>query len=148
MGVPVHIGGALGVSGTVSAAMEAEVHGIPGIASSIQVDISSWHTFGELDRTAAVHFTAALARQVLAVGLPPEVAVVNLDTPRGATVGTPARRTVQSRQPYYRQRVPAGARRYGEPLRLTVESVTLDRIELPGVRSRAWRQRWVPSQQC
>jgi 5'-nucleotidase len=125
-----NIGGALGISGTVSAALEAEVHGIPGIAASIQADISSWRTFGQVDWTAAMFFTAALAGQILDEGLPAEVALLNLNVPRGATTGTQVRRTVQSRQPYYVQRLPDGARVHADPLRLLVEAVVdEDRLE-------------------
>ena len=48
-----NVGGALGVSGTVSAALEAEAHGVPGIAASVQVDVASWRTFDDLDWRAA-----------------------------------------------------------------------------------------------
>src|SRR6476659_5586826 len=92
-----NIGGALGVSGTVSAALEAEAHGIPGIAASVQVDISSWGTFGDVDWTATRFFTRLLAGQVLADGLPDDVAVLNLNVPDSATPSTELRRTVQSR---------------------------------------------------
>ena len=74
-----NVGGALGVSGTVSAALEAEAHGVPGIAASVPVDVASWRKFDDLDWSAARHFTRALARQVLADGLPPEVAVLNVN---------------------------------------------------------------------
>jgi 5'-nucleotidase len=126
-----NVGGALGVSGTVAAALEAEVHGVPGIAASIQVDISSWRTFDELDWTAARYFTQALARQVLADGLPPDVAVLNLNIPRDATPTTEIRRTVQSRQPYYVHSLPEGTRVPTDPLRLQIAAkVDADQLEV------------------
>jgi 5'-nucleotidase len=125
-----NVGGALGVSGTVSAALEAEAHGVPGIAASIQVDVASWRTFDDLDWSAARYFTRALARQVLTDGLPPDVAVINLNVPRDATTETEIRRTVQSRQPYYVHSLPEGARVPTNPLRLGIAAfVDADRLE-------------------
>jgi 5'-nucleotidase len=125
-----NVGGALGVSGTVAAALEAEVHGVPGIAASVQVDIASWRTFDDLDWGAARHFTRALARQVLADGLPPDVAVINLNVPRAATPTTEIRRTVQSRQPYYVHSLPDGTRVPTDPLALRIAAtVDADRLE-------------------
>ena len=118
-----NIGGALGVSGTVSAALEAEAHGIPGIAASVQVDISSWRTFGDVDWTAARFFTRLLAGQVLADGLPDDVAVLNLNVPDSATPSTELRRTVQSRQPYYVHSLPDGIRVPADPLQLRIAAV-------------------------
>src|SRR6476661_426248 len=89
-----NVGGALGVSGTVSAALEAEAHGVPGVAASVQVDVTAWRTFTDVDWTAARHFTRLLAHQVLTEGLPDDVAVLNLNVPGGATPDTELRRTV------------------------------------------------------
>jgi 5'-nucleotidase len=115
-----NVGGALGVSGTVAAALEAEAHGIPGVAASVQVDVSAWRTFADVDWTAARHFTRLLARQVLTDGLPDDVAVLNLNVPDGASAHTELRRTVQSRQPYYVHSLPPGDRVAADPLRLQV----------------------------
>ena len=96
-----NIGGAIGVSGTVGAAFEADAHGIPAIAAAITAQTSEWRTFGAVDWTAARYFTRLLARQVLADGLPAGVSVLNLNVPRSATTRTELRKTVQGRQPYY-----------------------------------------------
>jgi 5'-nucleotidase len=117
-------GAAITVSGTVGAALEAELYGVPSIASSLQVDVSEWHGLGEQDWAAAGHFTRLLASQVLADGLPEEVGLLNLNVPRGATTATPVRRTVQSRQRYYVQAHP-GERTLSDPVRLRV-SVQVD----------------------
>jgi 5'-nucleotidase len=125
-----NVGGALGVSGTVAAALEAEAHGIPGIAASVQVDVTAWRSFADLDWTAARFFTRLLAEQVLADGLPDDVAVLNLNVPRAATVDTELRRTVQSRQPYYVHSLPDGDRVSTDPLRLSIAAVVdQDRLE-------------------
>jgi 5'-nucleotidase len=127
-----NIGGAIGVSGTVGAAFEADAHGIPAIAAAITAQVSEWRTFGTLDWTAAGHFTRLLARQVLDYGLPDGVSVLNLNVPRGATTRTELRRTVQSQQPYYVRRGPGSARPLDQPYQFPVEVVVdRDRLE-PG----------------
>jgi 5'-nucleotidase len=127
-----NIGGAIGRSGTVGAAFEADAHGIPAIAAAITAQVSEWRTFGTVDWTAARHFTRLLARQVLHQGMPEGVAVLNLNVPRGATTRTELRRTVQSRQPYYVGRGPGSARPLDQPYQFAVEVVVdWDRLE-PG----------------
>jgi len=127
-----NIGGAIGVSGTVGAAFEADAHGIPAIAAAITAQVSEWRTFGTLDWTAPRHFTRLLARQVLEHGMPAGVSVLNLNVPRGATTRTELRRTTQSQQPYYVRRPPEPARPLGQPHQLAVEVVVdRDRLE-PG----------------
>ena len=113
-----NVGGGLGVSGTIGAALQAQVFGVPGLASSLQVDVADWHSHAEKDWTTAAYFTRRLARQLLSEGFPDEVSVVNLNVPRNATRATELRRTVQSRVPYYVQSVP-GSRVLSEPVRLT-----------------------------
>ena len=127
-----NIGGAIGVSGTVGAAFEADAHGIPSIAAAITAQVSEWRTFGTLDWTASRHFTWLLARQVLHHGMPEGVSVFNLNVPRGATTRTELRRTVQSQQPYYVRRGPGSARPLDQPYQFPVE-VVVDRDRLaPG----------------
>ena len=127
-----NIGGAIGVSGTVGAAFEADAHGVPAIAAAITAQVSEWRTFGTVDWTAARHFTRLLARQVLHHGMPEGVAVLNLNVPRGATIRTELRRTVQSQQPYYVRRGPGSARPLDQPYQFPVEIVVdWDRLE-PG----------------
>ena len=130
-----NIGGAIGRSGTVGAAFEANAHGIPAIAAAITAQVSEWRTFGTVDWTAARHFTRLLARQVLHQGMPEGVAVLNLNVPRGATTRTELRRTVQSRQPYYVPRGPGSARPLDQPYQFPVEVVVdWDRLE-PGTNT-------------
>jgi len=127
-----NVGGAIGRSGTVGAAFEADVHGIPAIAAAITTQVSEWRTFGTVDWTAARHFTRLLARQVLHQGMPEGVSVLNLNVPRGATTRTELRRTAQSRQPYYVCRGPGSARPLDQPYQFPVEVVVdWDRLE-PG----------------
>jgi 5'-nucleotidase len=127
-----NIGGAIGVSGTVGAAFEADSLGIPSIAAAITAQVTEWRTFGTVDWTAARHFTRLLARQVLQDGMPEGVSVLNLNVPRSATTGTELRKTVQSQQPYYVRRRPGSARALDQPYQFPVEVVVdWDRLE-PG----------------
>jgi 5'-nucleotidase len=118
-----NIGGAIGVSGTVGAAFEADAHGIPAIAAAITAQTSEWRTFGAVDWTAARHFTRVLARQVLADGMPAGVSVLNLNVPRSATTRTELRKTVQGREPYYARRRPDPPRPLEQPYQFAVDVV-------------------------
>jgi 5'-nucleotidase len=118
-----NIGGAIGVSGTVGAAFEADAHGIPAIAAAITAQTSEWRTFGAVDWTAARHFTRLLAQQVLADGMPAGVSVLNLNVPRSATTRTELRKTVQGRQPYYARRRPDPPRPLDRPYQFAVDVV-------------------------
>ena len=71
-----NLGSDITYSGTVSAAMEAVVSGVPGIA------VSMGSTF-EIDYRYAAQFAARLARRVLREGLPPD-ALLNVNVPPGA----------------------------------------------------------------
>ena len=127
-----NIGGSIGISGTVGAALEASTYGIPAIAVSITAQVSEWRSFGTVDWTPTMHFTRRLATQALADGMPDGVAVLNLNVPRSATPGTELRKTVQSRQPYYVRRRPGQPRPLDQPYQFPVEmTVDWDRLE-PG----------------
>jgi 5'-nucleotidase len=124
-----NIGGAISVSGTVGAALEADVHGIPALAVGITAPISDWRSFGVVDWSAAAHFTRLLTEQILDEGMPAGVSVLNLNVPRTATAHTELRKTVQSRQPYYVRSRPT-ARPLHEPFQFPVEVVIdWDRLE-------------------
>ena len=66
-------------SGTVAAAMEATLHGVPGIAVSLA-------SRKELDFSVAGRFAAQVAAKVLEEGLPPGV-LLNVNVPRGEIRG-------------------------------------------------------------
>src|SRR6516165_5422151 len=66
-------------SGTVAAAMEATLHGVPAIAVSLA-------SRKETDFTAAAKFAAQLAAKVLEEGLPRGV-MLNVNVPRGEVRG-------------------------------------------------------------
>jgi len=66
-------------SGTVAAAMEATLHGVPAFAISLA-------TRKHLDFTTAAAFAGQLARTILEKGLPPGV-MLNVNVPRGEVRG-------------------------------------------------------------
>ncbi len=82
-------------SGTVGAAFEAASHNIPALAISIETDIHTAHTrdYPMLDYAATKHFTRTIAERLLAQGLPPHVACLNLNVPNDATPETDMRVT-------------------------------------------------------
>jgi 5'-nucleotidase len=90
------------ISGTVGAALQAAAMGIPALASSLQTPQETHKQHSEaVDFSAAAHFTRLFARRLLSLDRPPDVDVLKLDVPAGATPETPWRLTCVSRQPYY-----------------------------------------------
>ncbi|MHB1120130.1 MAG: SurE domain-containing protein, partial [Bellilinea sp.] len=55
----------------------------------------------EVTFETAAYFTQLFARRVLEEGLPPDVHVLKIDVPAGATPQTPWRTVRQAMQPYY-----------------------------------------------
>ncbi len=102
----VNPGGNLGenvvYSGTVAAAMEATLHGVPGIAVSLASRKSN-------DFAAAASFAVELARKVLAEGLPRGV-MLNINVPRGEVHGARITRMSQkiSQNVLHEQKDPRG----------------------------------------
>jgi len=73
-----NLGHDLTYSGTVTAAMEAVIHGVPGVAVSLN---GPDHNFkDEVDYSAAAAAASRVARQVLQKGLPPET-LLNVNVP-------------------------------------------------------------------
>jgi 5'-nucleotidase len=90
-------------SGTVGAAMEAALNGIPSLAISLQVDRSYYHAPSDaVDFSAARHFTRFFVERLLHVGsLPQDVDLLKIDIPSSATAETPWRIVRQSRRRYF-----------------------------------------------
>ena len=95
-----NVGTTITVSGTVGAAFEGAVHGIPALAISLQMDFSKINHHGEEDWRAAAHFARHFALRLLAGALPHDVDVLKVDVPENATRETPWRLTRLSRQHY------------------------------------------------
>ncbi|MBN1933273.1 MAG: 5'/3'-nucleotidase SurE [Anaerolineae bacterium] len=90
-------------SGTVGAAMEAALSGIPSLAVSLQVDRGYYHAPSEeIDFRAASHFTRFFVERVLRVGwLPYDVDLLKVDIPSDATAETVWEIVRQSRSRYF-----------------------------------------------
>jgi 5'-nucleotidase len=106
----------ISISGTVGAAMEAAMFGVPALAVSQETDSSFFYSYSnEIDFGVAGHFTAAFARLLLEGEGVPDVHVLNVNVPLGATPETPWRVTRLSHHRYY---VPIPPKR--------------DRLDVPG----------------
>jgi 5'-nucleotidase len=110
------------ISGTVGAALQAAVSGIPALAASLQTPKET-HTkpSSTIDFSAAIHFARLFARRMLETSLPFDVDVLKLDVPDDATPETPWRLTRASRQPYF-VTVPPERTNLSEPLTLDYET--------------------------
>jgi len=107
-------------SGTVAAALEATLHGVPAIAMSLA---SRKH----VDFSVAAAFAAELASKVLREGLPPGV-MLNVNVPRGEAQGV--RFTPQSRKItqniIYEKQDPRGRPYYWQDESIAYENVEAD----------------------
>ncbi len=95
-----NLGTSITASGTVGAAFEGALHGIPALACSLQVEPDHFLHHGEQDWEAAVFHVRAVAQLLVLRRLPFDVDVLKLDVPMGATPQTERRLCRLSRQPY------------------------------------------------
>jgi 5'-nucleotidase len=124
-----NVGGAVTISGTIGAAIEAASSGIPTLAASLETE-KQYH-FGqstEVDFSTAGVFVHRFAQWMLAHGLPPGVDIFKLDVPGGAKPDTPWRITRVSRQPYWMSSV-AVDEQGRKRLRGYVSHIDLDKLE-------------------
>ncbi|MHB1482442.1 MAG: 5'/3'-nucleotidase SurE [Bellilinea sp.] len=97
-----NIGSSITSSGTVGAALEGAAFDIPAMAVSLQITDGNYLGYStEVTFETAAYFTQLFARRVLEEGLPPDVHVLKIDVPAGATPQTPWRTVRQAMQPYY-----------------------------------------------
>lgn len=97
-----NLGPAVTSSGTVGAAMEGSLSGIPGLAVSLEMDKALYHSHSDqVDFGAAAHFTRLFARRLLAAPLPADVDLLKVDVPADASAVTPWKVTRQSRNRYF-----------------------------------------------
>ena len=116
-----NLGPAVTSSGTVGAAMEGALSGIPGLAVSLEVDRAFYHNNSDqVDFSVAAHFTRLFAQQLLAVPLPTDVDLLKVDVPASATEETPWTVTRQSRKRYFVS-LPIKGALLGEPVKLDYE---------------------------
>jgi 5'-nucleotidase len=89
-------------SGTVGAALEGAVIGLPSLAVSLQTPKEMhFNPSDDVDFGAAIHFTRLFARLLLATALPFDADVLKVDVPSDATPETPWRLTRVSRHAYF-----------------------------------------------
>ncbi len=90
-------------SGTVGAAMEAAIAGLPSMAISLEVEKRFFHEpSDQVDFSAAAHFAGLFAERLLLLpGLPRDVDLLKIEVPRDATPETQWEITRQSRRPYF-----------------------------------------------
>ena len=129
-----NLGTCLTCSGTLGALFEASSHGIPGIAVSVEADLSRQHSedFGEMDWSAAQSILERYIRQVLEEGMPGKsnpgekqaarADAWNINVPAGLPFPYPERKTVLSWQNYFYFMKPE-KRDYGQPYRLKSEQI-------------------------
>ena len=97
-----NLGPAVTSSGTVGAALEAAISGIPSMAVSLEVDKEFYFNHSDqVDFCAAAAFVRLFARQLLSVQLPADVDLLKIEVPRDAKPDTPWEVTRQSRRRYF-----------------------------------------------
>jgi 5'-nucleotidase len=98
-----NIGFSITTSGTIGAAFQAAGFGVPALAVSLETALDMHHAaeYGALNWATARHFTQHFAALALREGLPPEIAVWNINIPGEATPDTSMKWTRMSRQNYY-----------------------------------------------
>ena len=96
-----NLGNMITCSGTVGAALEASSHHVPALAVSKQTDIASHHNYTEQNWEAAAYFLRKFAGLVLVNRLMPDVDVLKIEVPDGATTETGWKMTRLSRTSYY-----------------------------------------------
>jgi 5'-nucleotidase len=98
---------AISGSGTVGAALEGASLGIPSMAVSLQTSPQHYLSYSlEVDFSSAAYFTALFARILLEKPMPPDVNVLKVDIPSGATPETPWKVTRLSHASYYMPHAP------------------------------------------
>jgi 5'-nucleotidase len=113
-----NLGPAVTSSGTVGAALEAAISGIPSLAISLEMDKEYYHSHSDqIDFGVAAHFTRLFARRLLALALPADVDVLKVDVPCDATRETPWAITRQSRRRFF-VALPPERVAFGEPVRV------------------------------
>ncbi len=96
-----NLGTSITVSGTVGAAMEGAAMGVPALAVSLQLAGTDYLSYSQQDFTTAGYFTYLFAKMMLEKSFPPDVDLLKLEVPTGATQNTPWRMTRLARHRYY-----------------------------------------------
>lgn len=97
-----NIGYDITISGTVGAAMEAAVSGIPAIAVSLQTSVDNHLTYGDIDFSCAKYFLSAFIERFRDKGPFRGFDVLKIDVPETADRNTGWVLTRLSPKPYFR----------------------------------------------
>ncbi len=116
-------------SGTVGVGFHAAIHGLPALAVSLEVEHQFLFNYGEVDWSAAIHFTRYFAEIILARKMPAGVDILKIDIPANATSVTPWKVTRLSRTPYFVYSIPCPTpqSRIGDALTTTVEKEQIEK---------------------
>ncbi len=97
-----NLGSDVTISGTVGAALQGAVSGVPALAVSLETPRETHYAPSDgVDFNAAIHFARYFARWMLGAELPFDVDALKVDVPGDATPDTPWRLTRISRYPYF-----------------------------------------------
>ena len=97
-----NVGAGVTISGTVGAALEAAIFGIPAIAASLELESNEYHKYDlTVDFTVAASFVHLFAKRLLGRRLPGDIDVLKIEVPARATVETPWIVTRQDKMVYY-----------------------------------------------
>ncbi|WP_136808171.1 5'/3'-nucleotidase SurE [Desulfosediminicola flagellatus] len=96
-------------SGTVGAALEGASFGVPGIAISMQTDVSSHHNYTDQDWSASSYFLNLFAQSLLRSKMPDDVDLLKIDVPDSASPSTPWKLTTLARSHYYSKIIENGS---------------------------------------
>ena len=118
------------ISGTIGAALEGAAAGVPALAISQEAESRYHLTYSEdVDFSAAAVFARRFAGALLSIGRLPDVDVLKVDVPIGATAETRWKITRLSRSRYYVPVAP-GRRERSDPgilsYRVSVEGSSLE----------------------
>jgi 5'-nucleotidase len=97
-----NVGLGITVSGTIGATLEAAAAGVRALAVSLEMPLEQQAgAVHPADFSASARFTERFARALLKAEVPPDVWILKVDVPSGATADTPWRLTRLSRNRYY-----------------------------------------------
>ena len=97
-----NVGSGVTISGTVGAALEGASAGIPSLAISLETDTKYHSSYSrEVDFRTAGHFTTLFSQQLLSKKMPPDVHLLKVEIPVGATQDTPWHTTSLSMLRFY-----------------------------------------------
>ena len=98
----VNLGSDVTSSGTVGAALQGAVAGIPALAISLQTGKEThYNPVAGVDFGTAIHFVRRFGQRMLRADLPFDVDIIKIDVPLDATPETPWRLTRASRHAYF-----------------------------------------------